>query len=122
MVNPVYNLPKISFVGGETEDMDFRLLTYSGQEFDANGCDISFAIINYQNKNGNPVVEKTPTLKIGPEGLMSVAEVILEPQDTANLYGRYVYQLTVRDPNGIVDIPGQGIIDITRNINRNFIY
>jgi hypothetical protein len=121
MLNPTYNLPDESFVGGESRDFIFHLLTAGGVPFDANGCDVDFAVINYANKNGAPLVTKSADMRMGTEGVVNVAVVSLFPEDTVNLYGRYVYQLSIRDSFGELEIPGQGILNITRNINQAFV-
>lgn len=121
MINPVYKLPKLSFVGGETQSFLFNLKTAAGAEYDASGCEVAFAIINYTNKNGVPVLTKSVTLTTGADGGQSVGMVDLTPEDTVGLYGRYVYQVSVRDATGETEIPGQGLLDITRNIHPGFI-
>lgn len=125
MLNPVYNLPEIHFVGGESQHFLFNLLTASGYEYDATNCEVGFAIINYTNKNGSPIITKNATIIDGANGVKNVAEVKLAPTDTLYLYGRYIYQITVngKDSSGgkISEIPGQGIIDITRNIHTEYV-
>ena len=121
MINPVYNLPSLSFVGGETQSFLFNLKTAAGNEYDATGCSVAFAIINYTNKNGVPILTKTVSLTTGPDGGLSYGLVDLLPEDTVGLHGRYVYQVSIKDAKGETEIPGQGLIDITRNIHPGFI-
>ena len=52
---------------------------------------------------------------------MNIAVVDIQPADTVDLYGRFVYQITISDVEGVTEIPGQGIIDIARNIHPEFI-
>ena len=35
--------------------------------------------------------------------------------------GKYIYQITIRDISGEVEIPNQGLIHIIKNINQAFI-
>lgn len=124
MINPIYNLPEINFIGGESQTLIFNLYTKEGTPFDANGCTLGFAIINYVNKNGVPIlVKQTPDIeiKIGESGIPNIAIVNLLPEDTVYFQGRYVYQITVYDSYGETEIPGQGIINIIRNIHQSFI-
>lgn len=121
MINPIYNLPELDFVGGESQTFLFNLLTSAGSSFDANGCDLAFAIINYANKNGVPIVTKSVTVQTGGDGVPNIATVNLLPEDTVSLYGRYVYQLSIRDAHDETEIPGQGIMNITRNIHQGFV-
>lgn len=121
MINPIYTLPDMSFVGGESQTFLFNLLTSAGKSFNASDCTVAFAIVNYANKNGTPILIKYADIIMGEEGLMSIASVDLLPEDTIHLYGRYVYQLSICDSYGKTEIPGQGIIDITRNIHAEFV-
>lgn len=47
--------------------------------------------------------------------------VTLSPIETVDLSGKYIYQIIIRDIDGDVEIPKQGILYITNNINKNFI-
>jgi len=58
MVSPIYNLPTLDFVAGETQSFRFHLLTAANSPYDANACDVAFAIINYTNKTGTPLIVK----------------------------------------------------------------
>lgn len=88
--------------------------------YDATGATVDFALINYSNKIGIPILSKSAKIKKGEESSYNWAEVILNPQDTAALYGKYIYQLTIKDMWGDVSIPNQGIMLITKNINQLF--
>lgn len=121
MIHAIYTLPEISFVGGESQTLLFNLLTLSGNDYDASECKVGFAVIHYTNKNGVPILTKDAEIKIGNNGIMNIAIVDLLPEDTIDLYGRFVYQITISDPAGFTEIPGQGLIDITRNIHPEFI-
>lgn len=50
----------------------------------------------------------------------SQATVHLEPQETLDLSGKYIYQISIRNDEGDVEIPKQGILLITNNINKSF--
>ena len=121
MIHSIYTLPEISFVGGESQSLFFNLRTREGNEFDATECTVDFAMIHYTNKNGMPIFTKQADIKPGNSGVLSIAVVDILPEDTIDLYGRYVYQITISDFAGQTEIPGQGLIDITRNIHPDFI-
>lgn len=117
-----YTLPTIDFVGGETQKFSFTLLTKKGKTFDASSCTASLSVISHINKNGEPIVEKDIIMEMGEGGVMNVATVELLPEETVCLSGRYIYQISIRDRiDNKTDIPGQGIMNITRNIDRGFI-
>lgn len=121
MINPIYNLPRINFVGGETQTFMFNLRTKEGNSFNANECEAEFALISYSGKNRDPVLTKDANIVSDDYGLDSVASVSLNPSETVNLHGKYIYQLTIRDKDGNIEIPGQGFVDIIRNIHPGFI-
>ena len=51
----------------------------------------------------------------------NVLTVTLKPKETVGLCGKYIYQIQIQDIDGDVEIPKQGILYITNNINRGFI-
>lgn len=46
--------------------------------------------------------------------------VSITPEDTVDLWGKYIYQISIKDANGVVEIPNQGILYITNNIHKDF--
>lgn len=117
MIKRVFNLPPLMFVGGETEHLKFFLKTESGGIFDADGCDASFAIIQYTNHGGTAVLTKNAVISADVSGMKCFATVPLESADTVDLCGRYIYQISITNDEGITEIPGQGVIDIVHNID-----
>ena len=51
----------------------------------------------------------------------NVLRVTLTPSETVDLFGKYIYQISIRDIGGDVEIPKQGVLYITNNINKGFI-
>ncbi len=120
MVNNVYSLPKINFVGGESQSLYFHLYTKDGGVFDANGCEASLSIINFQHSTGDPTFVKNVAILENENGVRNIALVNLLPNDTVNLFGRYVYQLSIRDPDGDIELH-KGQFDITNNTCKSFV-
>lgn len=124
MISNVYSLPEIDFVGGSSVDLVFN--AYANKDdlepFGLAGCEANFAVIDYINKTGEPVISKRMSARMN-EGNTSynVLFVELEPSDTLELFGKYIYQITIRDAKDNVDIPQQGIIFIHNNINKPFL-
>lgn len=121
MKNDIYTLPQDSFVAGQTRKYAWRLLRESGHPFAANGCTGKFALIDYSDKDGEPILIKPIEFASADDGVSNVGIVALEPEDTLNLDGKYVYQLTIRDADGNVDIPNKGIFYISNNIHKSFV-
>ena len=118
--NP-YTLPDIDFVGGETQNFSFNVYFYAnGSPFDVGGCTANFSIVSYNNKTGAPRVSKEMTVAQGADSTSNVLKVTLSPSDTVDLSGKFIYQITIRDAGGDVEIPKQGIMNIINNINKPF--
>ena len=118
-----YPLPNIDFVAGSTQDIDFHCYFWRNKEpFDLRNCTAKFSITNFVNKTSRPVVSKDMEIRIGTydgeEDIENIFHVTLSKNDTINLYGKYIYQVTVHGPEGEIDIPGQGTIYINRNIDK----
>ena len=118
MVNNIYILPQEDLVGGESREFQFRLYTQNGVPFSIHEGSAYFALINYSNKSGAPILSKSCSTTVGPEGVENTVAVELHSQETLELFGKYIYQVTIIDRYGEAEIPGQGILHITRNINR----
>lgn len=115
-----YTLPEAEFVGGSTQDFLFSCYQHkSRRPFDMSGSDADFAIIDYGNKFGDPLVSRKMEIREG-DGTYNVLFVSLAPEDTVNLRGKYIYQITVRSTDGVVEIPNQGLLHITNNIHKEF--
>lgn len=122
--NP-YTLPTIDFIGGSTQDLVFHCYFYVNKEpFDLSSCTANFSLINFVNKNGTPLVSKQMEIRTDREtegAVRNILAVTLDPFDTVKLGGQYVYQITIKDISGEVDIPNQGIMRIINNINKAFV-
>lgn len=57
MISKVYNLPEISFVGGETHDLRFHLFTDTGRVFNAYGrkSDILNCVFGKSNRSTSAI-------------------------------------------------------------------
>lgn len=124
MLNKIYRLPEIRFVGGSSEDLQFNLYQNESnpEPFSLFGGTANFSIVNFINKNSTPLVSKQMEIELNDEEThYSKIKVSLVPADTVDLFGKFVYQITLRDVDGYVDIPHQGIINIHNNIDKPFI-
>lgn len=123
MLNIMYSLPEIRFVGGSSEDLQFHLY-YDEDDpkpFNLFGGEANFSIVNFINKNSTPLVSKVMEIGMNEaETHYNVVRVSLDPADTVDLFGKFVYQITLKDIDGNVDIPHQGIINIYNNIDKSF--
>ncbi len=120
-----YTLPTIDFVGGSTQDFIFRCYFYLNKKpYDLSSCTANFSIVNFVNKQGEPLISKPMRVGAdsGADGESSnLVRVALDPADTVNLpAGKYIYQISIRDVSGDIEIPGQGILFIVNNIDKSF--
>lgn len=118
-----YTLPTIDFVGGETQDLAFHAYFYVNKlPFSLSRCTASFAVVSFTNKTGAPILTKP--MKVVFDNSVTVENVLsvtLDPSDTVDLCGKYIYQISIKDIDGDIEIPKQGILFITNNINKSFI-
>ena len=113
----IYTLPELTFVGGDTQELNFRLLEPDRSPYNAKYCTASFAVCNYSNKVGTPLFTITPTLTSNDTDIIHILHVEIPSEKTLNLFGKYIYQIVIRDDSGKIEIPNQGIMNITRNIS-----
>lgn len=121
MQTNIYTLPELTFVGGKTQELRFNLKDKNGEPYNASGSTVNFSICNYSYKTGAPLLSLTPTLIADENGVADMLYITIAPEDTLNLFGKYIYQITIVDISGRVEIPNQGIMNITKNINTGFI-
>ena len=120
--NP-YELPTITFVGGETRDLAFHIYHYIGKRpYSLSECDCTFSLVNFTTKGGKPILSKEMTVIYDETGTIdNILTVTLESSESVNLFGKYIYQITIQDRDGEVEIPSQGIMYITNNIDKGII-
>ena len=86
-------------------------------------CTANLAIINYVNKGGEPH-SKDMTITTDDESdsdaVYNVLKVTLLPSDTVDLYGKYIYQITIKDVEDNTELK-QGIMYIGNNINKSYV-
>ena len=117
-----YQLPTVTFVGGATQQLAFH--TYfedNGRPLSMRGCTGYFSVAAYLNKS-SPLITKTmDIIESKTDATDIILRVELDPSDTVNLAGKFIYQVTIKGSEGDVDIPYQGIMYVTRNIDKPII-
>ena len=117
-----YGLPTLDFVGGSTQKLIFNMYHINTERpYELTSAEVNFSAVSHLGKMGYPIISKTMEVSLGKEDVNNVASVILDSEDTVNLSGKYIYQISIKDIEGNVEVPGQGILYITDNINRSFI-
>lgn len=121
-----YELPTISFVGGSTQELQFHALFLNNKRpFDLTGYTANFSVEDHLDRDGEPLLSKAMTIEKGDEeeGIVidNLLKVTLTAAETASWDGKYIYQVSVKDADGGVDIPSQGILYVYKNIHEGFI-
>jgi len=112
-------LSDLEFIGGAAVTINFpSYLEDTGGPLDLTGHTANFALVKDTNWRGAPVLSKAMTITAGDDGVANVLHVELATEDTLNLSGRYIYQISVMGDTN--DVPRQGIIHIINNINKGF--
>lgn len=116
-------MPEIRFVSGQSNTLRWRLFTSARTPFNADGCVGNFSVVDYSLPVSEPLISKPLEFSVGDYELnvKNLATVELQPEDTLGLYGKYIYQITIQDVDGSVEIPNQGFLQISHNINEDFL-
>lgn len=112
-----FALPEISIVGGDHTYLDFEIFEPEGDAVDVSTMSASFAVIDYTNKFGSPQFTLQATVIEGEQGV-PLFRVTLQSALTVNMFGKFIYQLSVRDYKGYMQ-HRQGIVLIHKNIDTN---
>lgn len=120
--NP-YTLPLIEFVGGGHQKIPFRVYNFSGKRpFDLSGCECYFSVVNYMSQSGPVVISKEMLVEENEKtGVSNILSVELTSEDTLNLFGKFVYQITIIGSDGTPETPKQGIMNIIQNIDKSIL-
>lgn len=122
-----YTLPSIEFVGGSIQDLRFHVYFHTHQNpFDLSRCTANFAIVGFTNKRGSTILSKAMTIErtgiIVDGGMVyNMLTVQLTSAETVALEGKYIYQISIKENTGKVEVPSQGVLYITNNINKRYI-
>lgn len=118
-----YTLPTVEFVGGETQELVFHVYHYIGKRpHSLVGCTANFSVVSFINKTGAPIISKQMEVRPVAEGEVdNILTVTIDPKETVGMSGKYIYQITIKDISGDVEVPKQGIFLVVNNINKGFI-
>lgn len=119
------SLPTIEFVGGSTQNFAFNVYQYATKlPFDLSSCSANLSITEFVNPDGDPLISKSMEISKSDQSVSTsvsnILKVTLNPQDTVNLHGKYIYQISIKHLTGEIDIPQHGIMYIHSNINKAY--
>lgn len=114
----VYGLPDLIIRGGSSQQFTFNLKSYNSDEpFDISGGSVVFSVNDYVNPSDTPILKYAATLISDATGGKTKARVAFIPDDTKDMKGKYVYQLTMKDSDGNIDTSLAGLMVILENID-----
>ena len=73
-----YTLPTIDFIAGESQDLLFHTYFHTGRRpFDLTGCSCNFAVVNFLNRTGSPILSKSMSIGLSQAALVAEADLKL---------------------------------------------
>ncbi len=113
-------LPSLAFVAGGTQNLQFNAFRlFDKRPFDLGGCICNFSVTSCNNRTGKPLISKQMTVtNLGGSAYDNILRVSLTPVETARFNGKYIYQITITDAMGETEIPGQGALYVSANIDK----
>lgn len=120
--NGQYTLPDINFVAGDPQELVYNIYSHSKDKpADLTGYTASFSVVPYLNQTGSPIITKTVEIGAAEGGVINNSIYFeLTTADTLDLYGKYVYQLSIKDADGEIEPPQKGLMNIAINIDKDF--
>lgn len=117
-----FTLPQIDLIGGGTQEYRFNIYHEgTGLPLSMNGNTCNFSVVDYTNRTEAPKISKAMRVIFNREGTLdNTLSVVLYQEDTIGLYGKYIYQIAIKDIDGKMEPPMQGLLYINRNINQSF--
>ena len=99
------------FIGGDYAQIKWTVKSSSGKPIDTTHMSMKFALINYSDRNGEATFQKE--FNHGENAGEFVLDI--ESNESRDWVGKYIYQLTLSEPNG-QSKSRQGIMTINKNI------
>lgn len=114
--NDSFKLTELNIIGGDYKEFPIYVNDLdNGGLMDVSDLQMNFSLIEYHNRNGSPILTKN--LEVSSVDSTAFL-LVLTSEDTINLKGKYIYQITVKAPNNKQE-SFQGIMIIDKNINPN---
>lgn len=102
-----------TMVGGSTEKLVFDAVTEYANVADLSGCTATFSICRYDERYADNAIEISDIILSG-----STCVVNFGIEDTIDLHGKYIWQLTIYSPELQKLASTQGSLIIMYNINK----
>lgn len=106
MSESIRTLPHVKIIGGS-----YRNLTFDLGAYDASDSTVTLTVTDYINPHNPPVITKSCSVSGVGHNIINAA---LNPVETQDLYGKYIYQISIISQGGSGEVL-QGFLTITRN-------
>lgn len=111
-----FKLGKINIIGGDYKEFPIRIHDDDrGGMMEVTDLKLNFALLDYNQRYEKPIITKD--CEIDPSDNKAFL-LTLRPEETKDLAGKYIYQLSVRTPNNKQE-SFQGELIVNKNINPN---
>lgn len=105
-----------SMIGGDTEKITFEAVTEYANVADTSGCTATFSICKYDERYEDAAIQITDVSIAGGTVLVNFA-----PEETIDLYGKYIWQLSIYNAELNKLASAQGNVIILRNIDKTIV-
>lgn len=132
MYNNYFNLPDIEFIGGDSFPIAFELYKDEAHKAPFEVDDevkAYFSVIHYINRDytepiftlDSDMEDDCVVFKTTDDQITNILVVTIPYANTLFLHGKYLYQITLVDGYGKGEILGQGVMNISRNIDPSIL-
>lgn len=111
------SLPEYHMTAGESKNITIPIYNTGNKQIDASGMTARLAVSEFGNIAADPLFTKNCSVVAQEGELMAVLFVDLVPEDTVNLYGKYIYQITAKDFQGAFGVL-RGVLHISPNNDK----
>lgn len=114
-----YSLPTLRIIGGETKEQIFDVFyDETGQPMQLSGFDCRFCIASNLIDSPTPIINKAMSVTNSETtGYNNALMVKLDPSDTVELNGKYIYQISLYKATENISSIFQGVMYVKKNIN-----
>ena len=115
-----YELATLSFIAGETQELYLRMFSSDNDRVKSENYTCDFSITRYGSLSDEPLLSKECAVNMELINGKSYDLFYLKllPEDTIDLIGLFLYQITLKNSKGVEIY--QGLINIQTNINSEF--
>ena len=112
--NSAFTLEDIHIVGGDYKEFPIYINDNDrGGLMDVSNLQVNFSLVLYQARYGSPIIAKNLAVSTDdPTAFL----LVLYPDETKDLSGQYIYQLSIKTPNDKQE-SFQGFLYVEKNLN-----